>query len=87
MAQAEVVRAVEHAAVGIAAAVDEVLAGLFRSGHVHDRAVELAGNQGLRRLRAEVAEEDDEGIAAGVLGFLDGGQHVLLVLDGLFHFI
>ena len=87
VAQAEVVRAVEHAAVGIAAAVDEVLASLFRSGHVHDRAVELAGNQGLRRLRAEVAEEDDEGIAAGVLGFLDGGQHVLLVLDGLLHFI
>ena len=87
VAQAEVVRAVEHAAVGIAAAVDEVLASLFRSGHVHDRAVELAGNQGLRRLRAEVAEEDDEGIATGVLGFLDSGQHVLLVLDGLLHFI
>ena len=87
MAQAEVVGAVEHAAVSIAAAVDEVLACLFRSGHIHDRAVELARNQRLRRLWAEVAEEDDKGIAASVLGFFDSGQHVLLVLDRLFYFV
>ena len=87
VAQAEVVGAVEHAAVSIAAAVDEVLARLFSCGHIHDRAVELARDQRLRRLRTEVAEEDDEGIAAGVLCFFDSGQHVLLVLDGLLHFI
>ena len=87
MAQAEVIGTVEHAAVGIAAAIDEVLARFFGSGDVHDRAVEFAGNQRFRRFRAEVAEEDDEGIAAGIFGFLYGSQHVTFVLNGLRHFV
>ncbi len=87
VAQAEVIGAVEHAAVSIATAVDEVLARLFGSGHIHDRAVEFACDQRFRRLRAEVSEEDDEGIAASVLGFFDRCQHVALVLDRLLHFV
>ena len=31
--------------------------------------------------------EDDEGIAAGIFGFLYGSQHVTFVLNGLRHFV
>ena len=82
VAHAEVVGAVEHAAVGVAAAVDKVLAGLLGGGGVHDRAVEVLGDEGLGGLGAEVAEEDDQGVAAGGLDLVDGLEHVELVLDG-----
>ena len=78
---AEVVGAVEHAAVGVAAAVDEVAVALG-GGHEHAGAVEVFGDQGLGRLGAEVAEEDDQRVAAGGLDVVDGLEHVLLVLNG-----
>ena len=52
LAQADVVGVVEHAAVGVAAPVDEVLARLLGGRRDHDRAVELLGQDRGRRLPA-----------------------------------
>jgi hypothetical protein len=40
-----------------------------------------------RRLGAEVAEEDDKGIAARLFHLVRSRQHILLVLNGGFGFI
>ena len=83
MPQAQVVRAVEHPAVGVAPAVHQVAVPLGGGG-VHHRAVEPLGDQGLGGLGAEVAQKHRQGVAAGGLGLLHGPEHVLLVLhDGL----
>ena len=81
MAHAEVVGAVEHAAVGVAAAVDEVAVTLG-GGNEHAGAVEVLGNQRLGRLGAEVAEEDNQRVDAGGLHVVDSLEHVGLVLNG-----
>ena len=82
LAQAEVVRAVEHAAVRVAAAVDQVVHALLGGGGVHDRAVKVLRDKRLGSLGAEVAEEHDESGAARGLHVLDGAEHILLVLHG-----
>ena len=82
VAHAQVVGAVEHAAVGVAPAVDQVLAGLLGGGGVHDGAVKLLGDEGLGGLGAEVAQEHHQGVAAGGLHLVHGLEHVLLVLHG-----
>ena len=85
MAHAEVIRAVEHTAVGVAAAIDKVSVPLG-GGHEHAGAVKVFGDEGLGRLGAEVAEEDDQGVAARGLHVFDRFEHVLLVFhrDGTF---
>ena len=80
MAHAEVVGAVEHAAVGVAAAVNQVAVALGRR-HEHAGAVKVLGDQGLGGLGAEVAEEDHQRVAAGRLDILHRLEHVELVLD------
>ena len=87
MAQAEVIGAVQHAAECIATSVDQILAGFLSSCCIHDRAIELLGNQCLWRFRAKVAQEDDQGVAAGRLGFLYCLQHIRFVLYGFLYFI
>ena len=83
--QADGVAGVEHAAVRVAAAVDQVVAGLLSRRDEHRRAAELVGQHGLRALGAEVAQEHDQRVAAvrldllqrlhGVgFGFNDGGN-------------
>ena len=54
VAQTQVVGAVQHAAVGVAPAIDQVSIP-FRGSHIHHGTVEPLGQNGLRRLRAEVA--------------------------------
>jgi len=81
VAHAEVIRTVQHAAVGVAAAVDEVAVALGGS-HEHARTVKVLCNQRFGRLGAEVAEEDDEGIAVRGLDVGDGPEQVGFVLDG-----
>lgn len=76
----EVIRTVQHAAVRIAAAVDQVAVALGGS-HEHTRAVKILGDEGLRGLGAEVTEEDDEGIALRRFDVSDGLEHVIFVLD------
>ena len=81
MAHAEVIRTVQHTAVRIAAAVDQVAVALGGS-HEHTRAVKISGNERFRRLRAEVAKEDDKGVAACRVDVGNGLQHIVLVFDG-----
>ena len=81
VAHAQVIGAVEHAAVGVAAAVDHVAVALG-SGDAHGGAVELLDKQGLGGLGAEVAQEDHQGVDAVGLHVGDGGGGVLLVLNG-----
>ena len=81
MAHAEVIRTVQHAAVGIAAAVDEVAVALGGCDK-HARAFKILGDERFGRFRAKVAEEDDEGIAVRCLDISNGFQHVGFVLDG-----
>jgi len=77
----EVIRTVQHTAVRIAAAVDQVAVALGGS-HEHTRAVKISGNERFRRLRAEVAKEDDKGVAACRVDVGDGLEHIVLVFDG-----
>ena len=80
MPHAEVVGAVQHTAVRVAAAVDHV-AVAFGSSHEHHGAVELFGDQGLGRFGTEVAQEDASGVAAGGVQLIHRLEHVQLVLD------
>ena len=79
VAHAEVVGTVEHAAISIAAAVDEVTVA-FGGSHEHAGTVKVLRNQGLGGLGTEVAQEDNQSIAAGGLNVVDGLEHVQLVL-------
>ena len=81
MAHPQVVRAVEHAAVGIAAAVDEV-AVTFSGSDEHAGAFELLRDQRFGGLGAEVSQEDHQGVAAGGLHVLHGLEHVQLIFHG-----
>ena len=74
-AQPQIIRAVQHAAVGVAPAIDQVSIP-FRSSHIHYRAMESLGQDGLRGLRAEVAQVHHQGIAPG-------GPHILQSLQGI----
>ena len=78
VAHTQVIRTVQHAAVGVAAAVDHVAVTLG-SRHVHDGAVEVFGDEGLRRLGTEVAQEHRQGVAARGLDLLDSLEHIGLV--------
>ena len=80
MAHAQVVGAVQHAAVSVAAAVDHVSVA-FGGSHEHDGSVELLGDQGLGGFRTEVAQEHASGVAAGGFEFFNGLEHVFFVLD------
>ena len=73
VAHAQIVGAVEHTAVGVAAAVDHVAVAL--SGR-HEHA------QGLGGLGAEVAQEHGEGVASGGPQIGHRLLHVVLVLHG-----
>ena len=81
VAHAEVVGTVEHAAVGVATAVDEIAVTLG-GRHEHAGTVEVLRDQGLGSLGTEVAQEDDQGVAAGGLDIVNGLEHVQLVLHG-----
>ena len=78
VAHAQVVGAVQHAAVGVAAAVDHVAVALGRRRE-HHGAVEILGDQGLGGLRTEIAQEHDGGVAALRLQGLHGLAHIQLV--------
>ena len=81
MPHAQVVGAVEQAAVGVAAAVDHVAVALGR-GHVHARALKALGDQRFGGFGAEVAQEHHQRVAAGGAHVLDGLEGVLFVLHG-----
>ena len=80
MPHPEVVRAIQHAAIRIAAAADEVAAALG-SRDEHARIVKVFCDQGLRRLRAEIAKKDDKRIAGGRFDIGNGFEHVSLIFD------
>ena len=78
MPHPQVIGAVQHSAVGVAPSVDQVPVPLG-GGHKHAGAVKIPGNQRLRRLGAEVAQEHHQGVAAMGFHVLHGFQHSLLV--------
>ena len=79
--QPQIVGAVEHAAVGVSPAIDQVPVPLG-SRHKHAGAVKVLGDEGLRSFRAKVAQKHGQSVAAGLLDFLHSGQHVLFVFHG-----
>jgi len=81
MPHAEVIRTVQHAAVRIAAAVDQVAVALGGCDK-HARAFKILGDERFGRFRAEVSEEDDKGVAACRVDVGNGLQHIVLVFDG-----
>ncbi|CCX38075.1 unknown [Clostridium sp. CAG:1013] len=85
-AQAQVVRAVQHAAVSVATAVDQV-AVAFGSSHEHAGTVKVLGNEGLGGLGAKVAQEHGEGVAASSGNFLNGLEHIFLIFHGGLSFV
>ena len=80
-AHAQIIGAVQHAAVGVATTVDHVAVALG-SGHKHAGAVEIFGDERLGSLGSEVAKEHHEGVATGLFHLGHGLEHVLLVLHG-----
>ena len=86
-AKGEIVRAVEHSAVRIAASVDEVVLRFLRRRDKHTRPVEILRDLRLWRFWPEVAEEDDERIAFCRLYFVEGGEHILFVLHCRLRFV
>src|SRR5699024_3629998 len=83
LAQTQVIGAVQHTAVSVAAAVTQVVAVLFGSSHIHHRAVELLGNQGLGGLGTKVAQENHQCITFSSPGLSNGFQHILFVFNSL----
>ena len=81
MAHTQVVGAVEHSTVGVAPAINKVAVPLGGGG-VHAGAAEVLGDECLRGLRAEVAQEHHQGVAACGLHIGHRFQHILLVLHG-----
>ena len=81
MAHSQIVGAVQHTAVGVAPAVDQVAVTLG-SCHIHDGAVELLAQQGLGGFGAEVAQEHHQGVDAVGPDIGQSGLGVLLVLHG-----
>ena len=86
MPHAEIVRAVEHTAVSIASAIDQVSV-TFSCRNKHYRTVKLFRNKRFRRLRSEIAEEHDEGIAACSFHIGDSVKHVLFIFNSDFALI
>ena len=80
MPHPQVVRAVQHTAVGIAAPVDHITVALGGS-HIHTGTVKEFGKQGFGRFGAEVAQKYGQRVAAR------GGdlRHSLLHIDFVFH--
>ncbi len=83
-AQAEIVGAVQHAAVSVPAAVDQIFSGFLGGRRDHGRSAELLHKQRFRSLRSEISKEDDEGVAPGGFHFRNGFRHIVFALyDGL----
>ena len=85
VAHPQVVGAVQHAAVGVAAAVDHIAVTLG-SRHVHHGAVEILGQQGFGGFGAKVAQEHRQGVAARGAQVGHGLFHIAFVFhrDGAF---
>ena len=80
MTHTKVIGTVEHAAICIAAAVNQVSITL-RCRHIHARAVKVFCNQGFGRFRTKVAKEDHQRVASGVLNLCDSLQHIVFIFD------
>ena len=80
MPHTQIVGAVQHTAVGVAAAVDQVAITLG-SSNAHGGTVEFLDQQRLRGFGAEVAQEHHQGVDAVGLSSR-GSQGVLLILHG-----
>ena len=77
----QVIAGVEHAAVGVAAATHQVVAGFLRGGNEHGGTVKMLGQQGFGDFRAEVAQVHHQRVAAGVLHVFQRLHH----MDFAFH--
>ena len=85
--QIQVVGAVKHTAVGVAPAVDQVVAGFLRRAYIHHRAVKVLGYLSLRSFRAEVAQEYHQSVAAGVFRLVHRLEHIVFIFHCGHHFI
>ena len=81
MPHTQIVGAVQHTAVGVAAAVDQVAVTLG-SSNAHGGTVEFLDQQRLRGFGAEVAQEHHQGVDAVGPDISQSGLGVLLVLHG-----
>ena len=81
MTHAQIVRAVQHAAVSVAAPVDHIAVALSGS-NIHHGTMELLHQQGLGGLGTEVAQEHHQSVHAVGADISQRSQSVLLVLHG-----
>ncbi len=82
--QSDVVGCAEQSAIGVAAAIDQVFAAIFRGRHEHDRAGKSLGQQRRGPFRAEIAQVDRQRVDAFLLHLVQGFEHILLILDDRF---
>ena len=81
-AQLEVVGCVEHTAIRVAAAVEQILAGLLGGGHEHHRAVKVLRDQRFGSLGAEIAQVHYQSVYAVLLKLFQSARSVVLVFHG-----
>ena len=81
-AQLEVVGCVEHTAIRVAAAVEQILAGLLGGGHEHHRAVKVLRDQRFGSLGAEIAQVHYQSVYAVLLKLFQSARGVVLVFHG-----
>ena len=67
LTQRQCLAGIQHTAVSITTAVDEVVLGLFSSSAEHGGSLEPVSNHGLRNLRTEVAQIYTKGVATSLL--------------------
>ena len=87
LAQRKGVAGVQHAAVSVATAVNQVLLGLLSGGTEHGGTVEILGEHGLRDFRTKVAQIYAEGVTACLGDIFESLLHVDFALyntDGAF---
>ncbi len=81
VAQLQVVACIQHTAVSIAAALDQIVLRLLGSCYEHLRAVEMLRQQCLGNLRTEVAQIYAECVTSVVFNVLQSVHHINLALD------
>ena len=81
VAHTQVIGAVEHTAVSVAAAVNHIAVTLG-SGNAHGRTMELLDQQGLGGLGAKVAQEHHQGIDTVGTDIGNGSGGILLIFNG-----
>ena len=81
VAHTEIVRAVQHTAVSVAASADKVVARLLGCRRVHHRSVKILCNKRFGSLGTKVPQEHNQRVAARCFRLIDSLEHIDFVFN------